>query len=65
MDVSLEELTRYGEREPLDLARKEAVEQFLRLHFPEALRPESDVATEFDPGLGDTSVELGPPDGDA
>lgn len=58
MDVSLEELTHYRENGPLAPDRRAAVEHFLRLHFPEALRPETDVATEIEPGFGDT--EIGP-----
>jgi len=36
MDVSFEELARYGEGRPLDPARRDAVERFLGKHFPEA-----------------------------
>jgi hypothetical protein len=37
MDVSFEELARYGEQRLADPGRREAVERFLREHFPEAL----------------------------
>jgi hypothetical protein len=48
MDVSFEELARYGEGRPLDPARRAAVESFLGKHFPEALMEPSGTDTEFD-----------------
>jgi hypothetical protein len=49
MDVSFEELARYGEGRPLDPARRAAVERFLGKHFPEALLEPSGTDTHFDP----------------
>src|SRR5689334_2649834 len=48
MDVSFEELARYGEGRPLDPARRAAVERFLGKHFPEALMEPSGTDTELD-----------------
>src|SRR5215831_9514511 len=45
MDVSFEELARYGEGRPLDPARRDAVERFLGKHFPEALLEPSGTDT--------------------
>ena len=56
MDVSFEELARYGEGRPLDSARRAAVERFLGKHFPEALLEPSGTDTHFDvPGSQDTA----------
>jgi hypothetical protein len=59
LDVTLEELTRYHEGGLLDPGRRQAVERFLRAHFPEALPPESDVPTwtELDQAT-DTEVSM-------
>jgi hypothetical protein len=48
MDVSFEELARYGEGRPLDPTRRAAVERFLGKHFPEALMEPSGTDTEVD-----------------
>jgi hypothetical protein len=56
MDVSFEELARYGEGRPFDPARRAAVERFLGKHFPEALLEPSGTDTHFDvPGSQDTA----------
>jgi hypothetical protein len=56
MDVSFEELARYGEGRPLDPTRRAAVERFLGKHFPEALMEPSGTDTQFDyPGKQDTA----------
>jgi hypothetical protein len=48
MDVSWDELARYGEGRPLDPARRAAVERFLGRHFPEALIEPSGADTQLD-----------------
>ena len=56
MDVSFEELARYGEGRPLDPTRRAAVERFLGKHFPEALMEPSGTDTQFGyPGKQDTA----------
>jgi hypothetical protein len=48
MDVSFEELARYGEGRPLDPARRAAVERFLGKHFPEtAAAAEGETYVDF------------------
>jgi hypothetical protein len=48
MDVTWDELSRYGEGRPLDLERRTAVERFLGKHFPEALVEPSGTDTQVD-----------------
>ncbi len=48
MDVTWDELARYGEGHPLDAARRAAVERFLGKHFPEALVQPSGTDTQLD-----------------
>jgi hypothetical protein len=48
MDVSWDELSRYGEGRPLEPDRRIAVECFLGKHFPEALVQPSGTETHFD-----------------
>jgi hypothetical protein len=56
MDVSFEELARYGEGRPLDPTRRAAVERFLGKHFPEALTEPTGTDTHLDyPGNQDTA----------
>lgn len=38
MDVTFLELANYVQGKPMDAARQQAVERFLRKHFPDALR---------------------------
>ena len=56
MEVSFEELARYGEGRPLDPARRAAVEHFLGKHFPEALVEPAGADTQFEyPDKQDTA----------
>jgi hypothetical protein len=48
MNVTWDELSRYGEGRPLDPERRTAVERFLGKHFPEALIEPSGTDTAMD-----------------
>jgi hypothetical protein len=59
MDVTFRELADFVGRKQMSETRRQAVERFLRQHFPEALPNPGTVETmvEFHAG-GDTSIEL-------
>jgi hypothetical protein len=48
MDVTWDEVSRYGEGHPLEPGRRAAVERFLGKHFPEALMEPSGTDTQVD-----------------
>jgi hypothetical protein len=48
MDVTWDELARYGEGRPLEPHRRVAVERFLGKHFPQALVEPSGTDTQLD-----------------
>jgi hypothetical protein len=60
MDVSWDELARYGEGRPLDPPRRAAVERFLSQHFPEALVEPSGTDTQLDCHAGPDTTFLPP-----
>lgn len=61
MDVSWDELARYGEGRPLQPDRRTAVERFLGKHFPQALVEPSGTDTQLDFRTNQDTAFLPPP----